>query len=224
MNRQTLKPVTEADQRLAKRCAKGVVYLLDDNKLLLESLAALLKQEGFAVYPYHAAVEFVADSPLDMPRYPGPRCVITDINMPGMSGLELQNQLEKYPDLPVILMSGIKKPENVVIGFRAGASDFLIKPIEAQEVIKAVDKSLSYSAHVQQEAKEQATLEGRRKSLNDRELAVIRLAAQGWLNKQIADELNIALRTVKLYRQRAMEKLGLTKTVELVPLFEAGNL
>lgn len=224
MNNQTLQPVTVAEQRIAKRCANGAIYLLDDNKLLLESLTSLLKQEGFAVYPYQAAVEFVVNSPLDSPRFPGPRCVITDINMPGVSGLELQNQLEKYPDLPVILMSGIKKPENVVNGFRAGAVDFLIKPVEVEELLKAVGKAMQYSKAESHKANLQSTLKEQRLTLSDRELAVIRLAAQGWLNKQIADELNIALRTVKLYRQRAMEKLGLTKTVELVPLLESGIL
>lgn len=204
--------------------SKGRVFLLDDQQLLRQSLASLLVSGGFVVQAYSNAAEFLADLATNLPNWPFPRCVISDINMPGISGLELQKQLEAYPNLPIVFMSGIKKPDNVVQAFRAGAVDFLVKPVEAEQLFESIDIAMRRSEALAQANDSQASLCQMRERLTDRELAVVRLAAQGWLNKQIADELGMALRTVKLHRQNALAKLGLQKTLQLVPLFEAGAL
>lgn len=222
MTQRFLVPRSADEKKLAKRFAKGTVFILDDNKLLSDSLAALLEVEGYVAHPFVSAVKFLDDRILEMPRFPGPRCVISDINMPKMTGLECQTELAKCLDVPLILMSGVKNPDNVVRGFRSGAIDFLTKPIEVDELFEAIQKALALSEASQLGSKKEESLGELRSRLTDRELLVLKLVSQGSLNKQISSDLNMALRTVKLHRQKAMEKLGFRSATELAPLLESG--
>lgn len=207
-----------------ERHAKGTVFLVDDDPLLIESLEALLTQEGFATQIFSSGAAFLKFYATYSPQFPGPQCVVSDVNMPRMSGLTLQQRLEEYPALPILLMSGVNRIEHVVNGFRAGAMDFLFKPIEADVLLEAVQKVLALSLSQLQVQQQTDQAHQFVDQLSEREREILRRVALGQLNKQIADDLSLGLRTVKLYRQQAMEKLGLEKSVQLIPLADAGIL
>lgn len=215
-------PITVADHKEAEICAKGTVYLVDDEPELLQALSDILCFEGYSVRQFASATNYLAFLREEQPRFAGPRCVITDVNMPELTGLDLQHEIDGYEDIPLIMMSGLGRPEHVVSAFRQGALHFLIKPIDADELIEAVQEALAISVEVAARQQTTGDLASRVAQLTDRERDVVRMVASGLMNKQIGDQLGIALRTVKLYRQRAMEKLGMHRAVELVRLLEDG--
>ena len=135
--------------------------------------------------------------------------------MPGTDGLALQRQLQGRDVTPMVLMSGQSLPQDVVTAFHGGAVDFLIKPFEAADLLVAVAKALSASAAQHTAAQRQSDAANLVASLTEKELQVILLVVQGKTNPQIMVSLGIALRTVKLHRQRAMEKLGLDSVAAL---------
>lgn len=222
MNTAMKTPITVADHKEAEICAKGTIYLVDDEPKLLQALSDILCFEGYAVRQFGSAADYLAFLREELPRFAGPRCVVSDVNMPDITGLDLQHEIDGYEDIPLIMMSGLGRPEHVVSAFRQGALHFLIKPIDADELIETVQEALALSGEIA--ARQQTTddLACRVAQLTDREKDVVRMVASGLLNKQIADQLGIALRTVKLYRQRALEKLNMNRAVELVRLLEDG--
>ena len=141
-----------------------------------------------------------------------------------MDGLELQRRLAELDNIPLLLMSGDSGTQEVITAFRAGAFNFLIKPIEADLLFEAVAQALLVSAERQQIDVRQTDLARRIASLSEREREVARFVAGGRINQDIADELGIALRTVKLHRQRALEKLGVNTVADLVRLADLGGL
>lgn len=218
------KPVTVDEHDLAQRCALGRVVVIDDDVEILSALAALFDMEGYACETYVSAVSYLQMLNYNRPCFPGPCCVLCDVKMPELDGLELQTRLAQQGDTPVLLMSGASGAEEAVQAFHAGALDFLIKPIDADQLLVAVSKALTVSAERHRQQLWQATVDARIASLTDRERAVARLVVAGQTNLAIAQTLGIALRTVKLHRQRAMEKIGAAKTTDLVRLADAGNL
>ena len=141
-----------------------------------------------------------------------------------MDGLELQRRLAELDHMPLLLMSGDSGAQEAVTAFRAGALNFLIKPIEADLLLDTVAQALAVSAERQQLDGRQTDRERRIASLSEREREVARCVARGRINQDIADELGIALRTVKLHRQRALEKLGVNTVADLVRLADPGGL
>lgn len=222
--KQRKTPLTMAEQQLAERCAKGRVVLIDDERDVLSGLSTLLLLHGYACETYCSAVEYLNVLALNQPRFSGPCCVISDVKMPSIDGLELQRLLFDLEDVPVVLMSGKSGANEVVEAFRAGAVDFLIKPIEADCLFAAVNKALGKHLECQSRQAKQSDLLSRINSLSDRECEIIRRVASGELNREIASSLGIGLRTIKLYRHRAMEKLGVDKLVDLVRLVDPGDL
>jgi FixJ family two-component response regulator len=224
----TPKPVRKvihiADQLLAERCARGRVVLIDDDTEILDALAALLQLEGYAFETYNSALHYLEVIALNQPHFPGPRCVICDVKMPVIDGLELQRRLMDLDDTPLLLMSGESGAEEAVTAFRRGVLDFLIKPIEAGLLLAAIEKALETSALRQLKHAEQKQLLARIASLTARERDIACRVARGELNREIAEELGISLRTVKMYRQQAMEKLAVEKVVDLARLAEKGGL
>ncbi len=218
------KPVTVDEHDLAQRCALGRVVVIDDDVEILSALAALFDMEGYACETYVSAVSYLQMLNYNRPCFPGPCCVLCDVKMPELDGLELQTRLARQGDTPVLLMSGASGAEEAVQAFHAGALDFLIKPVDADQLLAAVSKALSLSAERHRQQLWQTTVDARIASLTDRERAVARLVVAGQTNLAIAQTLGIALRTVKLHRQRAMEKIGAAKTTDLVRLADAGNL
>lgn len=226
MNAQTIRrsSACESDGAIDMHRTKGRVVLIDDDRHILEVFSDLLALEGHACETYDNAALFLADL-ADEPAEPaGPRCVVCDVHMPGMDGLELQRRLAQYPDFALVLVSGISGAHEAVTGFRAGALDFLLKPVESDALLAAVARALDASAERQRARARALDVSARISTLTDRELEVARGVARGRINRLIAEDLGIALRTVKQHRQRAMEKLGVATTVDLARVMdEAGG-
>ena len=219
-----LRAVTVDDVHLAERCARGRIVLIDDDAEILGALAALLDLEGYACETYPSALSYLNMRAFNRPQFAGPNCVLCDVKMPGVDGLELQRRLAALDDTPLLLMSGASGAAEAVSAFRAGALDFLIKPVEAETLLPAVAKALLVSTERGRQRERSSGLAQRIASLTRRERDVMRCVARGEINRDIAQQLGIALRTVKLHRQRGMEKLGISTVADLARLADEGGL
>lgn len=218
------RTVTVDDERLAARCAYGRVVLIDDDPHVLAALAALLALEGYAVETYASAISYLQVLAFNRPYFTGPSCVLCDVRMPHLDGLELQRRLIEWNDTPLLLMSGDSGAQEAVTAFHAGALDFLIKPIDADVLTVAVVQALAVSAKRQHLDVHTSDLARRIASLTEREREVARQVVRGIINPEIAVQLGIGLRTVKLHRQHALEKLGVNTVADLVRLADKGGL
>lgn len=218
------QPVTMSDEKLAARCARGRIVVIDDDTEILSALAALIEMEGFACETHTSALSYLQVLASNRPSFPGPCCVLCDVKMPELNGLELQSRLAGLDDTPLLLMSGDSGAREAVSAFRAGALDFLIKPIDADILLAALVSALSVSAARHLQGERRTDLLARIDSLTDRERDIVRRVVSGQTNPAIAEELAIALRTVKLHRQRAMEKLGAGGMADLVRIADEGRL
>jgi FixJ family two-component response regulator len=216
--------ITENDERLAARCANGRVVIIDDDSEVLASLAALLEIKGYAVETYSSALSYLQVLTANQAVFPGPSCVLCDVRMPEMDGLQFQRKMAEFNHVPLLLMSGHSGAQEAVSGFQAGAHNFLIKPFETHVLLDAVAQALAASAEHQQLDARRSDLAKRVASLTVREREVSRRVALGSMNRHIADEFGIALRTVKLHRHRAMEKLGASTLADLVRLADLAGL
>jgi two-component system, LuxR family, response regulator FixJ len=216
--------VTVSDEKLAARCARGRVVVIDDEPDILSALASLIELEGYACETYSSALAYLQVLNYNRPCFPGPCCLLCDVKMPELDGLELQRRLAELDDTPLLLMSGNSGAHEAASAFRAGALDFLIKPIDADALLDAVAKALNLSQERQQRRIRESTLTQRIASLTERERDIARRVVAGQTNPVIAAELGIALRTVKLHRQRAMEKIGALGTADLVRIADEGGL
>jgi len=217
-------PITVSDRKLAERCTRGRVIIIDDDEEILSALTALVEMEGYACETYVSALSYLQMLNYNRPCFPGPCCVLCDVKMPELDGLELQSRLAELDDTPVLLMSGASGAREAVSAFHAGALDFLIKPIDADTLLTAVDKALVVSAERHSQRVRKVTLAAQIATLTERERDIARRVTAGQTNPAIAEELGIALRTVKLHRQRAMEKIGAVKMTDLVRIVDEGNL
>lgn len=217
-------PITVFDRKLAERCTRGRVIIIDDDEEILSALTALVEMEGYACETYVSALSYLQMLNYNRPCFPGPCCVLCDVKMPELGGLELQSRLAELDDTPVLLMSGACGVQEAVSAFHAGALDFLIKPIDADTLLIAMDKALVVSAERYSQRVRKVTLAAQIATLTERERDIARRVAAGQTNPAIAEELGIALRTVKLHRQRAMEKIGAVKMTDLVRIADEGNL
>jgi two-component system, LuxR family, response regulator FixJ len=216
--------ITVSDEQLAARSAQGRVVVIDDDAEVLSALSALIHMEGYAVEAYASATSYLETVTRDQPRFAGPCCLLCDVMMPGLTGLELQARIAAQDDMPMLLMSGASGAREVVSAFRAGALDFLVKPIDADVLLVAVARALALSRQGQAQRTRNAGLAVRSASLSARERDIARRVAAGQTNPAIAMELGIALRTVKLHRQHALEKLGAAGLTDLVRIADEGGL
>lgn len=195
------------------------VYLVDDDESFLRAVSRLLGRSGFQVATLHSAAELLA---FLRPDCVG--CVVADLNMPGMDGLALQQSLQRTGNpLPVVFLTGRGDIPASVQAMRQGAEDFLTKDAPKEDLIAAIHRALKRN---EKERAERARLEAVHQKLtllSDREREVMKHVVQGKLNKQIADDLGIHERTVKLHRIAITTKLGVPSVAELTKLWlEAG--
>ena len=189
----------------------SIVRIVDDDVSFLRAVARMLRASGFVVKTFASAVEFLARPELDVPG-----CVLVDLQMPGLSGLDLQEALAKAGHmLPVIFLSGQGDIPTTVRAMRRGAEDFLTKLAPREELIDAVKRALTRDASERAERARLESLRVRFSALTPRELEVLKHVVRGRLNKQIAYDLGIHERTVKLHRTAITTKLGLHSTAEL---------
>lgn len=190
------------------------VFIVDDDSAVCESLSALLESEGFAATAFPGATEF-----LDALK-PNPQgCVILDINLPQISGLDLQGMLkERGVDLPIIFLTGFGDVPKATAGLKAGAVDFLEKPVDNEVLLEAVRKALEIGVQRSGEKARQREVEALYAHLTPREKEIIVLLARGYSAKQVGRALGISHRTAEIHRARIMEKLGVQSLADLVAL------
>ncbi|MCW5558328.1 MAG: response regulator transcription factor [Verrucomicrobiae bacterium] len=178
---------------------------------MLKALGRLLRAEGFKVSAFSSGREFAAAY-----RPVEPSCLVLDVAMPGMSGMELQERLAREgAPLPVVFLTGHGDIPMSVRAIKAGAVDFLTKPVDRADLIRAVRAALERSAAQAAERAELAELSARLATLTPREREVLAQVITGRLNKQIADALGTTEQTIKVHRMRVMTKMGLPSAVEL---------
>jgi FixJ family two-component response regulator len=197
------------------------VIIVDDDPSIQRALNRLLRVHGFSRRIFSNAEEFLTD------RKPPPTvgCMLLDVNMPGLSGLELQAELQKRGfRLPIVFLTAHGTVPTSVQAMKLGAMDFLQKPFDSQALIAIICKAIERSRQQSAEAQECRDLEQRFASLSRRERDVFRLVVKGLLNKQIAFELGIVEKTVKVHRARVMEKMQANSLAELVRMAETLRL
>jgi FixJ family two-component response regulator len=195
----------------------SIVYVLDDDIYVRQSIGELLQSVGYQVSTFPSVDDFLGGARLDLPG-----CLVVDVRLPGRSGLDLQAELKRLDiNLPVIFITGYGDIPMTVSAMKAGAVDFLTKPVREQDLLDAVRIALERDRAQRSRAHAIADLKVRFQFLTSRERDVIALVAQGKLNKQVAAELGVAEITVKVYRRHAMKKLGAKSLADLVRIINA---
>lgn len=196
----------------------GTVHIVDDDELVRESIGDLLRSLNYQVALYHSAADFLDNN---VSKAPAPGCLVLDVRLPGTSGLELQDYLAGLNiKLPIILMTGFADIPMSVKGMKAGAIDFLTKPIRDQDLLDAVATAIRVDRNQRQQMAEIEELQKRFALLTPRERQVVTLVAAGLMNKQVANELSISEVTVKMHRGSAMRKLGAKSVARLARIAE----
>ena len=192
--------------------SSAFVHIVDDDRAVRESLADLLRSLDYQVAVYASAAEF-----LDVELPDTAACLVLDVRLPGTSGLELQEYLTRLNiRMPVIVMTGFGDIPMTVKAMKAGATDFLTKPIRDQDLLDAIAAAIRLDQDRRQESARIAQLQQRYAQLTPRERQVMGLVASGLMNKQVAGELSISEVTVKMHRSSAMRKLGAKSVAGLV--------
>ncbi|MFO1489800.1 MAG: response regulator [Kiritimatiellia bacterium] len=190
------------------------VYIVDDDASFRRSLDRLLTSHGFPTTVFGSAEAFLSAG---LAHRQG--CLVLDVHMPGLTGLDLQGVLERQEcTLPVVFLTGRGDIPMSVRAMKAGAADFLTKPVDEDTLLQAVRKALGRSRREVEARREADAIRARIRTLTEREHEVMRQVLTGQLNKQIGGALGIAEKTVKIHRGRVMEKLGVTSVAELVQL------
>jgi FixJ family two-component response regulator len=197
--------------------ATEMVYLVDDEANVGEALSTLLRANGKSVRVFTSGQEF-----LDFPRQDSCACLILDLKMPGMNGLEVQKLISARTSIPVIFLTGRGDVPSTVRAMKGGAIDFLTKPVDENALLASVERALEKDRTNRQEALERASLFARYESLTPREREVLPLLVTGLLNKQAAFELGITEYTVQIHRGHIMRKMEADSFATLVKL--AGKL
>ncbi len=190
----------------------SIVYVVDDDASFRKAVSRLLRSAGLEVEALASAQEF-----LEHPVVDRPSCLVLDVRMPGPSGMDLQAALQEAGrDIPIVFVTGHGDVSTGVRAMKGGAVDFLEKPFRAPELLACVERGLARSQQSRIERAERTAIERRFATLTARERDVLRLVITGLLNKQIAGELGIAEKTVKIHRSHVMQKMEAGSVAELV--------
>lgn len=200
----------------------ATVFVVDDDEAVRESLVSLIRSAGLSVKTFDSAQQFLeqkrSNNATDVSA---PSCLVLDVRMPGMSGLELQQHLAGIElELPIIFITGHGDVPTSVRAMKAGAIEFLTKPFDDQDLLKAIEQAIERDRRVRQQQAEMAELRGRYESLTPREQEVMGLVVNGLLNKQVAAELGISEVTVKIHRAQVMQKMRADSLATLVRVSE----
>lgn len=192
------------------------VYLVDDDRSMRDAISSLVRSVGLDVVTFASASEF-----LDHVRSKASACLILDVRMPRMSGIDLQHALKgKGVDIPIIFITGHGDIPMAVRAIKSGALEFLAKPFRDDELLEAINKALSLDQEVQENKAELDKIWKKYEGLTDREKEIFPLIAQGLLNKQIAGHLGVAEVTIKVHRHNVTRKMGVRTLADLVRLYE----
>jgi len=188
------------------------IYVVDDDEALRDSLLWMLESNGYRATGFASAEAFLA---AHGPAMTG--CLVLDVRMPGMSGLELFEALRaRHSTLPVVFITGHGDVPMAVLALKKGASDFIEKPFNDREMLVLIEQCLARERENRGRLQQEAAVALRLTHLTNREREVLELIVAGRLNKQIADDLGISIKTVEVHRARVMEKMGANSLAELV--------
>jgi RNA polymerase sigma factor (sigma-70 family) len=193
----------------------STVYVIDDDKAVRDSLHWLIESVGLKVKSFHTANTFLDD--IRATGEPDSGCLVVDVRLPGMSGLDLQDRLNELNiHVPIIVITGHGDVPVAVRAMKAGAVDFIEKPFSDQLLLDRIRDALDQDAQRMEMSTQKAELEQRLARLTPREREVMDLVVQGKLNKQIAAELGLSHKTIEVHRAHVMEKMGAESLAELV--------
>jgi FixJ family two-component response regulator len=193
------------------------IFLVDDDASVLRALGRLIKSAGYEVQTFESARAFLDSGDF----HKGPACLVLDVRMPGLNGLDLQRELQAAnASLPIIFITGHGDIPTTVRAMKAGAVDFLPKPLKDTVLLESIEQALARAVRDQAKRRELEALSERRNTLTPREREVMALVVSGLLNKQIAFELGTVEKTIKVHRARVMQKMGVDSLAELVRVAE----
>jgi RNA polymerase sigma factor (sigma-70 family) len=196
--------------------ASHVIHVVDDDSSFRSTIAGLLNAAGYEVALYETSQQF-----LEKPPTRSSDCILLDVQMPGLSGLQLQDRLSKLGNrLPIVFLSGHADVPTSVRAIKAGAEDFLTKPVAREQLLETIRRALDHAEEVRARSEQVDVLFARVASLTPRERQVFALVVRGLLNKQIAHDLGTSERTVKAHRHMVMQKCGVRSVAELVMIAE----
>lgn len=196
-----------------------LVYIVDDDARVREALSSLLRANGKQVQVFMSGQEF-----LDSHRDDSCACLVLDLRLPGMTGLQVQESIATRTTIPVIFITGRGDVPSTVMAMKGGAVDFLTKPIDESALLASIDKALEQHRKLQRVAIERDSLVTRYRSLTPREQQVLLLLARGLLNKQAANELGITEYTVQIHRGHIMRKMKADSFASLVKFASKLNI
>ncbi len=193
-----------------------IVFVIDDDRMIRDGLQSLIRSVGLRVETFASAQDFLVAKRPDIPA-----CLVLDVRMPGLSGLDLQLKLrDDGIPIPIIFITGHGDIPMSVRAMKEGAHEFLTKPVRGQDLLDAVQKALASDRALRQERLEANEIRARFESLTPREKEVLELVVAGLLNKQIADQLGMSELTVKTHRAHVMEKTHADSLAHLVRMSE----
>ncbi|HKR38163.1 MAG TPA: response regulator [Paraburkholderia sp.] len=190
----------------------SIVFVVDDDEHVRNALCRLLRSGGYTAEAYGSASAFLHGADLTS----APACLLLDLQLPDLSGIELQQRLEGR--VPIVFVSGHGDMNTAVRAMKAGASDFLTKPIDAQVLFEATSRALERAGQLYEQREQHAEIQRRVEKLTPREREVMALVVTGRPNKLVADELGAAEKTIKIHRARVMEKMKANSLADLVRL------
>jgi FixJ family two-component response regulator len=196
--------------------ADPIVFVIDDESLIRDGIQSLIRSIGIRVEGFPSAQAF-----MDAKRIDAPACLILDVRMPGISGLDLQRQLsDAHIHIPIIFLTGHGDIPMTVRAMKDGAMEFLTKPVRGQELLDAVQRAIAHDRELRVQRATLDQIQKRFDTLTPREVEVLNLVVAGLLNKQVADELGMSELTVKTHRAHVMEKTRADSLAHLVRMTE----